>query len=342
LQKLKPSSIKEVKQTTTEKEIENLLQIVLEGRQKLHFLNDEVEHTKKTMRDVKLMNDERIHKIQEENRQLDSDLGVKQATYEQNRSKIETEINDARWSLLKRIIMCNLKNVTKTVEAPKLPDQFLTRIYPGQFVSIYDEITLGEKPVNMHEWKVRVAVSESGELRDLLRKAWATYGELHWGYGGPGSDATLYQRDFPSQEKAIGYARRNRTKICKDLIHKIKTFEDEVTAANDNIDEVFDFRLFIDPILKPQYARNHNEFQVTSAEKHQMVLTPTLSIYERDIEKLRPYTITVTQEGYQLTISGHRLSSEARNLKYGIIRYFGTEFKAIDKDTEQEIPNPRW
>jgi hypothetical protein len=77
-----------------------------------------------------------------------------------------------------------------------------------------------------------------------------------------------------------------------------------------------------------------------SAEKHTLTLSPVLSSYDRQVEKIQPYTITVTQQGYGLTIAGHRFAGQARDIKYAINSYFHTEFKAIEADAQQEIQNP--
>lgn len=307
---------------------------------KIQELELDIEQTKKTHRNIKEMNDERIRKIQNENRELDSELGVKEVTFNKARSEIESEIWEARAKLLRRITLCNLKNL-KDLQIP-IFGNILSIIYEGKFAVVCDEITIGSKPVNKYEWIVRIELpshSEHPTLRDLLGRVWHTYKEIHWGWGR--DDSQFYQRDFKSEEDAKAYAERNRAKICKSLIEGIKQVEHEIEMANGNIDEVFDFRLIIDSILDSGYSRS-TKFRVVSAEKRQLILTPELSSYDREVDKIQPYTITVMQQGYQLTIAGHRYSGEAREIKYAVNRYFGMEFKAIEADTQQEIQNSTW
>jgi len=319
-----------------ENEIQSLLKMVLQGRMKIQGLELDIEQIKKTHRHIKEMNDERIRKIQNENRELDSELGVKEATFNKTKSEIETQFCEARAKLLRRITLCNLKNLLNDLKATT-PEDAMTTIYTGHFVTVYDEITIGSKPVNMYEWVVRIGLAEQPKLRDLLPQVWPTFREIHWGY--QDERAQFYQRDFKSEEKAKAYAERNRAKVCQELVSGIKQVEQEIEMANSDIDEVFDFRLLIDSEFRTAYSRSET-FRVVSVEKHQLILSPVLSSYDKEVEKLQPYTIMVTQQGYQLTIAGHRFASQARQIKYAIYKYFSTEFKAIEADTKQEIQNP--
>lgn len=319
-----------------ENEIQNLLKMVLQGRTKIRGLELDIEQIKKTHIDIKEMNDERIRKIQNENRELDSELGVKEATFNKTKSEIETQFYDARARLLRRITLCNLKNLLNGLETITPPESAISTVYVGRFAVIYDEISIGDKPVNMYEWVVGIKLAEQLKLRDLLPQVWSTFREIHWGYRD--ERARFYQRDFKSEEKAKAYAERNRAKTCQELVTGIKQVEQEIEMANSDIDEVFDFRLLIDSEFRASASRSET-FRVVSAEKHQLILSPILSSYDKEVEKLQPYAITVTQQGYQLTIAGHRFATQAREIKYAIYKYFNTEFKAIEADTKQEIRN---
>lgn len=328
-----------------ETEVQNLLKMVLEARTKTQEIEQGVEQARETNKAIKQANDERIRKIQEENQELDSQLGVKEITLNKAKSEIETQIYEAKAKLLRRIILCNLKNLLKKEVKTGIPENILSTIYTGRFATIYDEITVGNKTVNKYEWIVRTKLAEPLEktyfgLRDLLAVVWSTYKEIHWGFSRD-ELAAFFQRDFKSEEEAKAYAERNRAKICQELIKGIRQVEWEIEGANDNIDEVFDFRL-LESVLDPHYSQ-YDKFQVVAGtEKHKLVLSPVLSSYDRNVEKIQPYTVTVTQQGYQLTIAGHRFSGQASQIKYATCRYFTTEFKAIEADTQQEIQNPTW
>jgi len=324
-----------------EVEVKDLVKMVVEARRKTQQVEHDIEQARKTQRAIKEANDERIRKIQEENRELDSQLATKEITLNKAKSEIETQIHEAKAKLLRRIVICNLKNLLKNVPTDDAPEDALSTIYTGRFAIVYDEITVGNKPVNCNEWKVRIKIPETKghTLNSLLEHAWVTYRELHRNYAE--TSFQFYQRDFKSEEDAKAYAERNKAKICQKLIEGIEQFERETEEANGNIDEVFDFRLITDSVINAPYSHSQN-FRVVSAKKHQLKLAPLLSNYERAVEKIQPYTITIMQQGYQLTIAGHRFSGQAREIKYAICRYFNTEFKAIEADTHQEIQNPTW
>jgi len=325
-----------------ETEIQNLLKMVLEARTKTQEIEQGVEQARETNKAIKQANDERIRKIQEENRELDSQLGTKEITLNKAKSEIESQIHEAKAKLLRRIIFCNLKNLLKDLQAPSVfGENVLSTIYTGRFAIVFDEITVGSKPVNCNEWKVRIKILETKGygLNSLLEDIWTTYRELRRNYAE--TTFQFYQRDFKSEEEAKVYAERNRAKICQELIKGIKQVEWEIEGANDNIDEVFDFRL-LESVLDPQYSQ-YDKFQVVAGtEKHKLVLSPVLSSYDRNVEKIQPYTVTVTQQGYQLTIAGHRFPAQASQIKYATCRYFTTGFKAIEADTQQEIQNPAY
>lgn len=320
-----------------ETEIQNLLKMVLEARTKTQQIEHDIEQARDTNRAIKAANDERIRKIQEENRELDSELGAKEITLNKAKSEIERQVFESRAKLLRRIILCNLKNLLKGLQATSGPENPLSTIYTGRFLTIYDAIAIGNKPVNKYEWIVRVKLAEQVGLSGLLAYVWPAYREIHWGWRD--ESPQFYQRDFKSEEEAKAYAERNRARICEKFIEGIRQVEQEIEEANDNIDDVFDFRLLIDSVLDPRYSQS-DKFKIVSAEKHQLILAPVLSSYDREVEKIQPYTITVTQQGYGLTIAGHRFTGQARDIKYAIHKYFNTEFKAIEADTQQEIQNP--
>jgi hypothetical protein len=321
-----------------EAEIQNLLKMVFEARTKTQEIEQGVEQARETNKAIKQANDERFRKIQEENRELDSQLGSKEITLNKAKSEIENRVFEARAKLLRRIIFCNLKNLLKETQVTSV-EKALSTIYTGRFAIVYDDIAIGDKPVNKYEWIVRIKLTETpGQMvRDLLPHVWSTFNEIHWGWHD--EPPQFYQRDFKSEEEAKGYAERNRAKICQKLIEGIRQVEWEIEAANDNIDNVFDFRFITSGSIETGRSQSER-FQIASAEKHQLILRPILSSYDREVEKIKPYTITVTQQGYQLTIAGHRFAAQAREIKYAICRYFNTEFKAIEADTQQEIQNP--
>lgn len=320
-----------------ETEIQNLLKIVLEAQTKTQQIEHDIEQARNTSRAIKEANDERIRNIQNENIRLDEELAEKERTLNKAKQEIESQIYELRAKLLRRIILCNLKNLLKDLPADSTPDYALSTIYKGRFAIVYDRVTIGSKPINKYEWIVGVKLAEQVSRSGLLKYVWSTHDEIHWGFRD--ELPQFYQRDFKSEEEAKAYAERNRARICEKLVEGIRQVEQEIETANDNIDDVFDFRLLIDSILDPQYSQALS-FKVVSAEKHQVILTPVLSRYDREVHKIQPYTISVTQEGYQLTITGHRFAGQSRDIKYAIYKYFHTEFKAIDADTQQEIQNP--
>lgn len=320
-----------------ETEVQNLLKMVLEARAKTQEIEQGVEQARETNRAIKQANDERIRKIQNENSELDSELGAKEIMLNKAKREIESQIYEARAKLLRRIILCNLKNLLKDLPADSAPDYALSTIFTGRFAIVYDRITTGSKPVNKYEWIVGVKLAEQVSRSGLLKYVWSTHDEIHWGFRD--ELPQFYQRDFKTEEEAKAYAERNRVKLCQKLIEGIRQVEWEIEGASNNIDEVFDFRFLIDSVIDPQYSQS-DKFQAVSAEKHQLILAPFLSRYGREVEKIQPYTITVTQQGYQLTIAGHRFAAQARDIKYALYKYFHTEFKAIEADTQQEISNP--
>jgi len=245
-----------------ETEVQNLLKMVLEARTKTQEIEQGVEQARETNKAIKQANDERIRKIQEENRELDSELGSKEIMLNKAKSEIETQIYEAKAKLLRRIILCNLKNLLKDLPPDSAPDA-LSTIFTGRFAIVYDRITTGSKPVNKYEWIVSIKLAEQVSRSGLLKYVWATYDEIHWGWRD--ELPQFYQRDFKTEEEAKAYAERNRAKICQELIKGIRQVEWEIEGANDNIDEVFDFRL-LGSVVDP-YSRA-DKFRVVSAEKH--------------------------------------------------------------------------
>jgi hypothetical protein len=86
-----------------EQEIQNLLRMVIEARTKTQQIEHDIEQARKTQAAIKEANDERIRKIQEESRQLDSELGSKEITLNKEKSEIDTQIWEARAKLLRRL-----------------------------------------------------------------------------------------------------------------------------------------------------------------------------------------------------------------------------------------------
>jgi hypothetical protein len=253
---------------------------------------------------------------------------------EGQQEKIKTEIQSIKNGFLNRIILCNIKNRLKDTMPLFSPEDCLSTVYVGRFCVIYTRISEGSKPVNKYEWTVNVEVTK--EVRSLLQYVWSAYKQISWGWRE--EPATFYQRDFPSIEKAKGYGKRNRDKICKELIASTKQAEQQIQNANDNIDEVFDFRL-LNSVLNPNYSGSRS-FRVVSATKHTLKLSPKLTLYEIREENVEPYIITVKQKGYKLTVQGHRHSSQARDIRHAINNFFNTEFEAIEADTQQKVENP--
>lgn len=323
-----------------ENEIQALQTMVLKGQKDLQQISSEVEQLRETTKAIKMGNDERISNIQKENRDLDSNLAVKEAELNKQQSAINQGIFEARAKLLRRIVLSNLRALLPQTKDAELPDGVLSTIYKGSFATIYDEITLGKKPVNMHQYQIRLSYvsDEKRHIQDLLKALWPTYSEIHHGWGN--ERPLFFQRDFPSSEDATKYAERNRSKICQELIDGMVQLEKEVVQLTSSFDEVFDFRLHTDPTIDGYYSNERERFKVVSAEKHVLVLSPFLSSYDRNVQHIQPYKITVTQEGRNLTISNHRYASEARQIKHYLCRFFTTDFKAVEADTQREIGDP--
>jgi hypothetical protein len=323
-----------------------LMQMVLEARANDEKVEKTIAQLRETHRAIKEANDVRIEKIQEENRQLDNELASKEANQRQLQKENEAEIQEARAKLLRRIHLCNLKNLhlQKGQSYMSLPEDKLSVVHAGLFCTVFDRITISSKPVNCYEWKIEVVLPETKEhvLNSLLEKTWKFYRELARGFGAD-SILSFVQRDFKSEEDAKGFAERNKERICGSLIESIKQLEAEIDQATESMDEVFDFRLIFGSDLHSPYSRRNDEqFQIVSAEKHQLVLSPFLSNYDRRVEKILPYTVTVTQQGYDLSIANHRFSGQARSIKYAINEFFTTEFQATEADTQQKVPNPSY
>jgi hypothetical protein len=123
-----------------EQEIQNLLRMVIEARTKTQQIEHDIEQARKTQAAIKEANDERIRKIQEESRQLDSELGSKEITLNKEKSEIDTQIWEARAKLLRRIILCKLKNLLKDLPGDSAPDYALSTIFKGRFAIVYDRV----------------------------------------------------------------------------------------------------------------------------------------------------------------------------------------------------------
>jgi hypothetical protein len=199
-----------------ETEIQNLLKMVLEARTKTQQVEHDIEQARKTQRAIKEANDERMRKIQEENRELDSELGSKEILLNKAKSEIETQIYGARAKLLRRIILCNLQNLVKDLPADSVPDNALSTIYKRRFAIVYDRVTIGSKPVNKYEWIVGIKLAEQVSRSDLLKHVWTAHREIHWGWRD--EESQFYQRDFKTEEEAKTYGERNRERLCKKLI----------------------------------------------------------------------------------------------------------------------------
>jgi hypothetical protein len=311
--------------------------MVVEAQKKTLEISTTIEDLRRTHTAIKEANDSRVHAIQEENRNLDSELAAKESKLNVEERIIEDQIYEARAKLLRRIILCNLKNKLSILEPIATPDNALSIIYSGKFALVYDIITQGGKPVNKCEYKVSIKLRGQTALNSLLNVVWPPYKETYWGWR---DDLPRYfQRDFKSEEDARTYGERNRARVCQPLIEGMKQLEQEIEAATTDIDEVFDFRLTTSSALGSGSSRDR-QFKIVSAEKHKLILAPFPSSWERDYDEIKPYTVTVTQQNYQLTIENHRFAGEARDLSYAIRNYFTTDFQAIEADTHQEIPNP--
>lgn len=325
----------------SEKEIADLTAKIIEAKVKTEKNRAELDIAKQFNQDVKTANDSRIDLIKEENQRLDEELRIREKTLEAERKEIETSVYEAKTTLIRRVVLCSLKNALPQTVKTEIKNP-LSIIYAGLFATVYDEITKGSKPVNGDEYKICIALSEYSDLsnhwvgiKEFLGVIWHEQKEIRWGYRDEHS--VYFERDFSSEEEAKRYGERNRTKITQSLIDGIKQVENEISDANGDINEVFDFRMITDVSIEEHY-HDRTVFKVESASKHTLILSPILSNYERTVDKTQPYQITVTQKDNVLTFLGHRYTGQARDIRDEINHYFHTDFKAVEADTNQEIP----
>lgn len=314
---------------------------VVNARKEIEQTTKMLEFAKSLHQDLKTANDTRIELIQEENRKIDSGYAEKKREIEEAQKQIETVVYEAKAKLLKRIVLCNLKNLLPQLTVV-VPEDIASLIYKGVFVSIYDVITHGSKPVNNIEYKICVQEAKqqdekhSYSLQKLLEVAWQpTYQEIHRSYWSR-DDIVFFSRDFPSEETAKAYAERNRVRLTQDLIAGIRQVETTISEADGDINKVFEFRLITDTGITTS-DRDRDNYKIISADKHTLTLAPFLTNYARTVEKIEPYHITVTQKENVLTFAGHRSTGDARAIKDTLNKYFTSSFKAIEEDTGQEI-----
>ncbi|MFA5365661.1 MAG: hypothetical protein WC325_10825 [Candidatus Bathyarchaeia archaeon] len=324
---------------TNQNEVDELVKLVDEARLSNNVYSSAIEQLRNSAKAIKTTNDERLNlfkaQIDAENSRVNDILFTQEKECTSVINANESTVQEVKGKLLRRIHLCQLKNLLKTVTVV-LPKDALYVMYKGVFCVVYDEIKIGDKPVNRYEWHVKVDIANAYFLRDLLKVTWSKRDDLNYSFDG---DATFFQRDFSSEADVKAYAERNRLKICRGLVDSIQNLQDEIKNAEDNINNVFDFRLITEPYFRMQYARD-TTFKVISVEPHKLVLSPALDSFSLD--KSKSYQITVVQADNMLTISGHHLSGEARQIKSAVNRYFTSEFVGVEADTGQQIDDPHF
>jgi hypothetical protein len=318
-------------------DVEELVKLVDETRISNFVFSSAIEHLRDSAKAIKTTNDERLDllktQLSAENSLVNDILLAQEQQCADVVKANESAVHEIKGKLLRRIHLCLLKNLMPTLTV-FLPEDALYVMYKGDFCVVYDEIQTGNKPVNCYEWCVRVDVTKSGSLRDLLKETWSKRDELNYSFDG---DAIFFERDFSSEADAKAYAERNRLKICRGLVDSIKSLEAEIKNAEDNINNVFDFRIITEPYFRMNYAHDMT-FKVISAEPHKLVLSPSLDSFS--VDKSKNYQITVTQADNVLTIAGHHLSGEARQIKKAVNNYFTVTFTGVEADTGQQITDP--
>jgi hypothetical protein len=318
-----------------ENEIKAMLKLVVHAEKESVKVQKQLEQERETIKHIKMANDERISKIQEESRNLDSKLAIKEAKFHKKQEEIQNRIHEAKMTFLKRIYLCNLKSELAKAEPPQIPENTLSTIYKGKFCTVYDIITVGSKPVNSFEYRIAINLVEK-PIGDLLKSLWPKYGEIWWGYRDETS--TFFERDLSSKEAAQKYGERNRERLTKNLIEGIKELETEIANAEKNFNVVFDFRLITDPVIHSSYSRDRDTLKIIKAQKHKLVVSPVLTNYERTVEKIQPYKITIKQKDREIRIRNHRFTGQAMTIRSLLNGYFKTTFKAIEADTNKEVP----
>jgi hypothetical protein len=320
-------------------DVNELVKLVEETRLSNNAFSSAIEQLRNSAKTIKTINDERLNllktQIDAENSRVNDLLFTQEKECTSVIDANESAVRKIKGKLLRRIHLCQLKNLMSTLTV-SLPENTLYVMYKGVFCVVYEEIQIGNKPVNRYEWRVKIDIAKNDLLRDLLKKTWSKQDEINYSFDG---DATFFQRDFSSEADAKAYAERNRLKICQGLFDSIQNLQDEIKNAEDNINNVFDFRLITEPYFRMYYAHD-TVFKVISAEPHKLVLSPALDSFSLD--KSKSYQITVTQADNILTISGHHLSVEARQIKAAVNYYFTSKFVGVEADTGQQIDNPHF
>lgn len=320
-----------------ETEVRSMLKLIVATRTKNVEVQKKIASLRKTYNGLIDANRERCMKLEKENKRLTDELSSKESALFKEKDANEQKAFEIRAKFLTRIILCNLKNIK--VNPIEEPENKLSQFYQSEHALVYDEITMGEKPVNCYEYRIKLLLAtqketdKTGHLITLLRKIWHPLEEMH---GGWRSDLVYFERDFKSEKDAIRYAQRNRGKVAEPLIASIRAFEKAIQQANGCLDDVFDFRLHLGLVLDPHYSRSET-FKIVKAKKHKLILNAVLSSYERIEQNKKTYEITVLQKGYRLKIKGHKESSEARSILYAIEGFFNTNFEAVEADTNQVI-----
>ena len=298
---------------TTEADIQDLFHIVTEGKVEIANKKSDAENLNASFTKVKEVKHDRISQLQKEIAQIDSEQASKLSKLSSEEQSIDTGIFDAKEKLLRRIILCNVKNtISKGLVMTSQPRE----IYRNKFLSIWPEISENDKPVNKITYRIRVKVVE-GKLIYELKKLCKPIKDLWWDFSD--NYATYYDKDFKTEEEAEKYGERNKDKITSEFIKSIKHLEAEIDNANSSIDDVFDFRLITSSTVSRHYARDRT-FDVVSTTKNTLTVKSLSNRWDTD--EAAEYDITITQKGYDITIEGHRHQREQDELLEFVKNYF--------------------
>ena len=298
---------------TTEADIQALLHIVTEGQAGIANKKSDAENLNASFTKVKEEKHDRISQLQKEIAQIDSEQAGKLSQLSSEEQSIDAGIFDAKEKLLRRIILCNVKN---TLSNGLVMTSQPREIYRNKFLSIWPEISENDKPVNKITYRIILKVVE-GKLVYELKKLCKTIKDLWWNYND--DPATYYDKDFKTVEEAEKYGERNKDKITSEFIKSIKCLEAEIDNANSSIDDVFDFRLITSSTVSRRYSGDRT-FDVVSTTKNILTVKSTPNSWDTD--GAAEYDITITQKGYNLTIEGHRHQREQDELLDFVKQYF--------------------
>ncbi len=265
---------------------------------------------------IKDSNRERIQRLEEENKSIDSEISGKRSAIKNAIQEQESRAYKIRAPLIQEVSLCAVKNALQGKEAGT--EEGTEILFQNWFMKLYEAYHLDNgKKVN----KVSYEIAKKSKIDFEVEGMYLLEELIGFEFRERSYHSALFSRDFKTEQDARKFADKNREGIIAQTIERIVAFEKEYAKCTLDIDSLFDFRLVTEDWLADT-GTNYFSFQVGERNKHILILKKQAkkrAYYDEDKEE---YDIKIEQHGFKLKFSGHRHSYEAEKVTEYLRRYF--------------------